>query len=166
MKWPTEHTDYLKQLMAEGGYSGAQVARMVNDRFRTSYTRNAIIGKLNRLGMATTRAVKVDRPKAATPVRRTAFVDRQQPAQARDVDTRTVSPAALNITLSELEDGMCKWVTDTRDGTRYCGVATSGRRVSYCACHQNAGTEPARHRSVGWSEVSRQAGTRSRGVLR
>ena len=154
--WLMEHTDYLKQLMADGAGSAARVARMINDQFQTSYTRNAVIGKLNRLGMATVRMAKPKPAPRTAPVRKAPFVDRHQPAQARAVDTHTVSPASLDITLSELEDGMCKWMTGD---AIYCGVVTAGRRVTYCACHQNAGTEPARHRSVGWSEVKKRAGT-------
>ena len=50
-KWPEEHTAVFKRLYAEG-FSGSQVAHLMNWELGTDYKRNAIIGKAHRMGFA------------------------------------------------------------------------------------------------------------------
>lgn len=51
-KWPVEATDMLCELW-KSGLSCKQIAAEINRTFKTSYTRNAIIGKGQRLGLGT-----------------------------------------------------------------------------------------------------------------
>lgn len=49
--WTQEHMDLLKALWLEG-LSCAKTAAKLNATFKTSYSRNAIIGKVHRMGMS------------------------------------------------------------------------------------------------------------------
>jgi GcrA cell cycle regulator len=45
--WPEEQFEYLKAVWSEG-VSGSEAAKLINAKFRTTYTRNAVIGKVHR----------------------------------------------------------------------------------------------------------------------
>jgi len=46
--WPQAHVDRLRELL-DGGASSSVAAKALNDEFGTAYTRNAVIGKADRL---------------------------------------------------------------------------------------------------------------------
>ncbi|MHB0768834.1 GcrA family cell cycle regulator [Bradyrhizobium sp. 5.13L] len=48
--WPSEHSDALRDYFLKG-MSYAEIARQINARFGTAYTRNAVIGRAKRLGL-------------------------------------------------------------------------------------------------------------------
>jgi GcrA cell cycle regulator len=48
--WPPEHSAALRDLRARG-MSYADITRTINARFKTSYTRNATLGRAQRLGL-------------------------------------------------------------------------------------------------------------------
>ena len=48
--WPPEHSAALRDLRARG-MSYADITRTINARFRTSYSRNATLGRAQRLGL-------------------------------------------------------------------------------------------------------------------
>jgi len=50
MSWTTEMLDFMRPLYIDEGLSASRIAELVNRRFGSSYTRNAIIGKLHRMG--------------------------------------------------------------------------------------------------------------------
>lgn len=153
--WPDDHVAYLREMVTADEHSMSEMAKRLNDRFQTRYTRSGVIGKVHRMGLSTSRTAKP--AGAPRPVYRSPAVSRTRLTVPRTGEvpvTRTVNAASLNVTLYELEEGMCKWMTTD---TTYCGVATAGRRVSYCTCHQNAGTEPARYRGSIWGVNKRPA---------
>ena len=50
--WPPEHSAALRDLRARG-MSYADITRTINARFKTSYSRNATLGRAQRLGLGT-----------------------------------------------------------------------------------------------------------------
>jgi GcrA cell cycle regulator len=48
--WAPEHSDALREYFANG-MSFAKIARAINAKFQTSYSRNAAIGRAKRLGL-------------------------------------------------------------------------------------------------------------------
>jgi GcrA cell cycle regulator len=64
--WPDYHVDALKTNFA-AGMSFAENAADLNSRFRTSYSRNAAIGKAKRIGLT-----QADKPKVASKPRNTS----------------------------------------------------------------------------------------------
>ncbi|UPK38460.1 GcrA family cell cycle regulator [Bradyrhizobium sp. 186] len=49
--WPSEHSDALRDYFLKG-MSYAEIGREINARFGTAYTRNAVVGRAKRLGLA------------------------------------------------------------------------------------------------------------------
>lgn len=49
VNWTDDHSDALKQLLGTCSY--AEIAKALNARFKTSYTRNACIGRAQRMGL-------------------------------------------------------------------------------------------------------------------
>ena len=52
MGWPIEHEAAIPDLIA-AGKSGSEIAKAMNILFNTGYSRNAIIGKITRMGLHT-----------------------------------------------------------------------------------------------------------------
>ena len=53
--WPSAHSDMLSRLIATTSLSFAEITTQMNAAFATSYTRNAILGKVYRMGQCNTR---------------------------------------------------------------------------------------------------------------
>jgi len=49
-KWPAEHIGALREMAAQGKTNG-EIARLPNQDFGTSYSRNAVIGRASRMGL-------------------------------------------------------------------------------------------------------------------
>jgi hypothetical protein len=135
MKWAEEHVNVLRELWST--HEATVVARMINARFGTSYTRLAVIGKADRLGLP---AKRVTAPKALPRTR----VVRQTPTTPSHVPVKQPTPQPPpegGVSLLDLDDGMCKWMISA---DRYCGGGTGDKRVVYCAAHKKTGTQPLR----------------------
>lgn len=165
--------------MADAGLSASQIAEVLSTRFERSITRNAIIGIFHRknvpLGVQPASGDlpgKEKKPRAKKPpigvnmaqritARRQEQITHQQSlppeivSHALPVMIESLNPER-NVTLADLEDGMCRWmVTDTL----YCGCPVVARRKSYCSIHMHNSsmkgyefnyTKPARRRGR-WS---------------
>ena len=139
MSWTDERVDKLKKLWAEG-LSASQIARALGD-----VTRNAVIGKVHRLGLsgrATT--TRVDRP-------RTVAVRRPPRPRLIVPQAETVEEAKLPTgefaTVMTVKEGMCKWpIGDpSSDEFHFCGNPTSGG-LPYCAAHARMAYQPSQSR--------------------
>ena len=167
MSWTDERVEVLKKLWSDG-LSASQIAAKLGD-----VTRNAVIGKVHRLGLqgrATTSRIRMARPRSNIAL---------FPARSAQVQYRTFGNAALKIaveplerraatiiplralpeleaapdlvvTLAELTETMCHWpVGDPlEEGFHFCG-----RRKDfggpYCKHHSALAYNPvARRRRV------------------
>jgi GcrA cell cycle regulator len=154
MGWTDERVDTLKKLWIEG-LSASQIAKQLG-----GVTRNAVIGKVHRLGLAgratpsrpAKRPRPVSRPRIVSSVggmgqrpRPThapylALVPQLEPLKAEDGSVTTV------LTLTE---SVCKWpIGDPGDATfAFCGRAVvEGERHHYCPDHAAAAFQPAQPR--------------------
>ena len=50
--WPPEHSEALREHHAKG-LSYSRIAKAINARFGSCYTRNAALGRAKRMGLAT-----------------------------------------------------------------------------------------------------------------
>jgi len=109
VKWTAEQDEALRKHRSLG-LSSAQVAWAINQEFRTSYSRNAIIGRLYRLGVTTPMAVK--------PVRKTAAPRKEperkpRPAPPRlppeEIELRAADVVPRHLPLLELRPDDCKY---------------------------------------------------------
>jgi len=102
VKWAPEHDDALRKHHSEG-LSGAQTAAEINWEFHTTYSRNAIIGRLHRLGLtrplvrrirkiAAPKVDKQPKPKPVETFMAQAFVPRAADALPRHLPLLELKP--------------------------------------------------------------------------
>lgn len=176
MTWTNERIERLKSLWGDG-LSASQIASELG-----GVSRNAVIGKVHRLGLSGRQGVKLKFvapektgrklaarvSKAATQVRRPS---RGSPAHAvapspapetrveERLETDNVIPMARYLTLQELGPHTCRWpIGDPQSPDfRFCGAPTSPGQV-YCApCSQKAYLPKGAHSKAParMSQVSR-----------
>ncbi len=158
MIWTDERVELLQKLWSEG-FSAAQIARQFD-----GISRNAVIGKLHRLGRRSEHKPVQVRPqtfKAATvaPLRRAAAVRRATPYSDMPVRfvAQAVGPEAPGLaTLSTLESHMCKWpIGDpAANDFTFCGQSPSSGRP-YCDRHARTAYRPAPGASTGGADLKR-----------
>ena len=159
MSWTDEMLEFMKPLYAEEGLSASRIAEAVNMRFGSSYSRNAIIGKLHRMGWViagrlknktVTNSASLERAK-----KRKELAARKlgtSPLQAllrSDAFPLPASTEELVIPLHErkqlvdLEANDCRWpIGDPmEDGFHFCGRGKV-QGISYCAHHARKAFAP------------------------
>jgi GcrA cell cycle regulator len=155
MEWTEERVDKLKALWAEG-HTASEISH------RLGVTRNAVIGKVHRLGLG-------GRTAAAAP--RTIFAHTPHRSQARSnwrSATPSVTPpphprftetsAAPTAILLTLNPHSCRWPIGHPDDPDFgfCGRHREGS-ASYCADHRHIAL---RRSSISQVELTRLTGLR------
>lgn len=161
--WPEEHSQELARLVASGMVYRL-VAEALNEKFGTSHTKNAIVGKVQRLGLTAPEKPKrppyVRKPKAR---RREREVIRIVPANGNSNVMRVLRTVVLeqaklrcveivprHLSLIELEAGDCRYAFGDGPFT-FCGHPVHAGS-SYCMPHTALCKEPPRvpiHRFAG-----------------
>ncbi len=155
MSWTDERVDLLKKLWSEG-LSASQIAGRLG-----SVTRNAVIGKVHRLGLsgrATTSRMKTHRPRTRManvkrPTNKPRFVQSGNPAvRALYMDAEAYVPPAeeLVIPLAErksiqtLTECSCRWpIGDPQAADfHFCG-RNKVPLLPYCEVHARRAFQPA-----------------------
>ena len=130
--WSEDRIERLKQLWAEG-LSASKIAADLG-----GITRNAVIGKANRLelpGRQRPRSIRVPKlPSGRSPYGRVRALPRKPDAPAFD--------SAAVKTLLELAENSCRWpLGDPRTTEfRFCGGDRRDRFSPYCAGHMRLAT--------------------------
>lgn len=159
MSWTDERVDLLRKLWNDG-LSASQVAAELGG----GITRNAVIGKIHRLGLAErAKAPASPRPRAAKPARSQsaprshghsvgnlalAFAPRPHVAPAPRLDEDVVIPISERVTLLELRESMCRWPMGdpTTPEFRFCGAKSPAGSGPYCAYHARVAYQPVQDR--------------------
>ncbi|MEO1015923.1 MAG: GcrA family cell cycle regulator [Pseudomonadota bacterium] len=156
MSWTEERVEALKKLWTEG-HSASQIAKQLG-----GVTRNAVIGKVHRLGLSgrATPSRPVKRPpRLARPKPRPGAAPATQAEARPTIAARLREEAALAAalppaktadgeaaTILTLRDSMCKWpIGDPADPS----FAFCGRKAEcgpYCAEHAKVAFQPAKKR--------------------
>lgn len=138
MAWTDERVELLKKLWTEG-LSASQIARELGD-----VTRNAVIGKVHRLGLSGRGSKsRVDRPRPRP-------LPRPQPKPIMPALER-VEPATLSngefATVMTLKTSMCRWpIGDPGSADfHFCGQKCVGSSP-YCETHMRQAYQPAQKR--------------------
>jgi len=158
MAWTDDRVERLKKLWAEGR-SASQIAKELGE-----VTRNAVIGKVHRLGISERASVprpvraakrarpasrQRARPRAANSVARRSAESRSLPRRALTsvVPTKKIVVLGDPVSLLELTEKLCKWPVGDPDSAdfRFCGNP-SEHGVSYCVDHQDLAYQPASSR--------------------
>jgi len=161
MSWTDERVELLRKLWLEG-LSASQIA----NELANGISRNAVIGKVHRLGLAgrakapaTTSArprVKPARPavpRPATPIVRgnTALAFKPQPMLVVEPEPieDVVIPMSERVTIMELREAMCRWPLGdpTTAEFRFCGAKKPATATGpYCAYHGRLAYQPLNER--------------------
>ena len=165
MAWTDEIVEQLKQHWIDGK-SASQIAGLLGN----GVTRNAVIGKVHRLGLAgraKTPSASVSRPRRLAPppahrvvgprlnapaprIMRGATAFALAPQTLAELEQpefeSVVLPMSLRVTIVELKELMCRWPLGdpATSEFRYCGSpAASG---PYCTYHGGLAYQPAQDR--------------------
>ena len=169
MSWNDERVNTLKKLWAEG-HSASQIAKQLG-----GVTRNAVIGKVHRLGLS-------GRATQSRPVKRPPRLARPKPRFLADgtIAAAAAAPAvpapplpvpALVIervsaikplppllvdgtpaTILTLRDTMCKWPIGDPADPKFAFCGRKSDCGPYCAEHAQVAFQPARKREARKSE--------------
>jgi GcrA cell cycle regulator len=165
MSWTDERVELLRQLWLDG-----KSASQISAQLGHGLTRNAVIGKVHRLGLAgrakssssassTPRPLQTSRP-VPRPIPRggpgaavrgnTALALSAAPVlEARPVflEEDVVVPMSLRVTIVELKEAMCRWPLGdpTTQEFRYCG-SPSAAAGPYCTHHGKLAYQPVQDR--------------------
>lgn len=170
MRWTDERVETLRKLWLGGG-SASEIVNELN----CGITRNAVIGKVHRLGLSgRTKAPRQLAPKPPKPARPAAptrpplpavpplHAFNEHPAEARkgendigDQERAAIAqradapaPASQNVTIMELRESMCRWPLGdpASPDFRYCGDAAPIGEGPYCKFHARVAYQPAQNR--------------------
>ena len=158
MTWTDDRVEQLKKLW-EGGLSASQIAAELGN-----VTRNAVIGKVHRLGLsgrakspssAAPRPLKT-RPVAQQMVRMSRPVARGNTALAQNYEIEmepdpvtydNVVPMIQRLTLVELNEATCHWpIGDPSSSEFYFCGGKALQSLPYCAHHSRIAYQPASDR--------------------
>jgi GcrA cell cycle regulator len=153
--WTLEQSDALKNHIGAGATYN-EAAQAINLQFGTSFSRNAAIGKANRLGLACVKRPPRERqPRQRGPRKQTTSVriirSNGNSNSMRVVSTvnieqmrlRCVEIIPLNLTLAEIGEDQCRYIAG--EEYLYCGhPKMSGS--SYCTPHHHLVWEKPRSR--------------------
>ena len=153
MEWNEERISALKQLWSEG-MSASQVARQLG-----GVSRNAVIGKVHRMGLAVRAAPS--KPRAAAGARPAPPAPRARATpggERRVIRARPATPAptaprpqelAATATILTLKAHACRWPIGEPDSHDFgfCGRARSSH-PSYCDAHLDVALRPKGRRTA------------------
>lgn len=134
--WTEARIAELKRLHFQG-YSASQIAKHLGGA-----TRNAVIGKINRLGLLRYKRInksplqiknRIDGRTTRT-TRRNAIKLKPKSIVAA-LPAMEASPNALNIALLDLMPGMCRWPVGDGETQLFCGHPQCDENSSYCKDH-------------------------------
>lgn len=160
MNWSPEMESTLVSMVNEGA-TQSQILAVLNPKFGKTYTRSAIAGKMNRMGLKSKSGLKAHAPATRTNPARPA------PKKPRQSKSSAVKPPPVRrkfkpvpaanfgrgVSLENLRDSQCRFpinsVDTAKNGLRFCGQladksAASAQARAYCAAHaERALTSPS-----------------------
>jgi GcrA cell cycle regulator len=153
--WPPEHSEALREYHAKG-MSYLKIAQAINAKFGTGYSRNAMIGRGKRMGLAgPDRRDEWGKPTPKAPRPRPHQRRERQPSETRrampnlphveTVKLRCVEIEPRHLGLLDLAPGDCRYpYGGDKDGEAitFCGHPRR-RGSSYCAPHFHLTRGPA-----------------------
>ncbi len=159
MSWTDERVEHLSKLWLEGR-SASQIAGELG----MGVTRNAVIGKVHRLGLAGRAKAASTTPTLTARVKtRTTINAAPETVEAGEpvvVPLRTFVPAVSQpsgevalppterVTIMELRESSCRWPMGDPSNSefRFCGAKTGVGSGPYCPAHARLAFQPTQDR--------------------
>lgn len=143
--------DDLKRLQGDG-YSAAGIANELAAAFKGRPSRNAVIGKLHRLGLTSKHGHGRATVKP-TPERRERFkaTSTKRPAPHRNYSPVPTPPQPIDlppaqsdcpVMLVDLEQHHCRWPVSEPAEMMFCGAAREDDEHPYCRTHNAMAYQP------------------------
>lgn len=170
--WTLEHDTLLKQCWQDG-VSCSQIAVRLNTDLGTTFSRNAVIGRVHRLGLhdqfvRCRKAVRISSRKRkrvqVRPGRKStyggevALVESQERTSAPDLAAYDAAiPVEQRRTVLEMNDGTCRWpVGDPgQAGFFFCGAQPAPDKP-YCSVHSAVAFVPYQRKPSAWLQLKRR----------
>jgi GcrA cell cycle regulator len=143
MGWTDERVEQLKNLWTEG-LSASQIARALG-----GVTRNAVIGKVHRLGLAgRATPARVDRPRLPSAPRVTMRAHHVPEPPVVEEEPITLDDGS-HATVLTINDRMCRWpIGDPSENEfHFCGRKPKGGSP-YCEAHARKAYQPQQPRQA------------------
>lgn len=145
-----DETIELARVRWLAGKSASEIAAEIGD----GMTRNAVIGKIARMGLSGRVKAPPPKPKRPRGARRPGpprtFSPAREPVLAEPIEIPALNFESLLIPLWEIKEGQCRWpIGDPRDveGFRFCGLPTQDEKC-WCPSHWRVGREGSQRRAV------------------
>ena len=152
MTWTDEAIAELKRLHSGGLFSAAEIAVRMAAELHCAISRNAIIGKVLRLGLPKNdRATGSSKPKAARPMRHDRFrpikaAPPTAPEPMSDTSDDAI-PIGQRRTLDQLTNSTCRWPCGdpAMPDFFFCGHESADLIAGrpYCARHMRVAYQPS-----------------------
>ena len=153
--WAPEHSDALREHLAKG-MPFSEIAKAINSKFNTTYSRNAALGRARRMGLAgeeRSTSPSGDKSPALQGIGEPRSNELRMPALRRPAPVfEKVKPKKLrcvkieprHLSLTDLEHGDCRYPyggDEEGEAITFCGHP---RRVgsSYCTQHFHLSRNP------------------------
>ena len=147
LPWTEDATARLRELWCGEGLTASAIAKDLSARAGVPLSRNAVIGKLHRLGLS-----EADRPRkpepepealppaAPDPVEHLPF---QPPAaRARPAKAAAAAPQLPGVGLFEVRLFGCRWPVSDSPNFRFCGEPFDpANTYSWCPAHMEQGID-------------------------
>lgn len=160
--WTDEATAMLRELWADENMSAAHIASALSKQFGGTFGRNAVLGKVHRLGLPNRNKVVPAKPRRVPTLRRPPRASKRAvvvPAPVPDILDADI-PFGQRRSLLELTSKTCKWPVGnpSMPGFFFCG-ADPVEGKSYCACHAARAYQkpPARKNLRPFHDIKRRA---------
>jgi GcrA cell cycle regulator len=157
MSWTDERVDLLSRLWMEGR-SASQIAAELG----SGITRNAVIGKVHRLGLAGRAKPVVSPGQGRLKGKLAPALDTEVPIEAAPEtvpslpatppiigpDMTVAIPTSERVTIMELRESSCRWPMGdpSQAEFRFCGARTGIGAGPYCAAHARLAFQPTHDR--------------------
>ncbi len=138
MVWTADKIEKLTQLYCKGNTAN-QIAQIIGD-----VTRNAVIGKANRLGLSNKSSTKPSINNSNNfHKKKPTNIPRRKKSKFKSLIIDKNYESAKNLTLEQLTDDTCKYmelnVHPDQPNATFCGrktvIGKSGNKFSYCPLH-------------------------------
>ena len=139
--WTDERVDQLKSLWTEG-LSASQIARVLG-----GVTRNAVIGKVHRLGLAGRAApARIDRPRLPSAPRMHHLRVREPEPPVVEEEPITLEDGSF-VGVLTINDRMCRWPIGDPSGDEFHFCGRNPKSGSpYCEAHARKAYQPPQAR--------------------